>query len=62
MEHWRPPALGPITKPEDRRIDHTNLIALIAIGVIGCLITVSLMLCSPDLALTVEQFNPFAGP
>jgi hypothetical protein len=62
MEHWRPPALGPITKPEDRRTDHANLIALIAIGVVGCLITVSLMLCFPDLALTVEQFNSFAGP
>ena len=59
MEHWRPPALGPITKLEDHRL---NLIALIAIGIVGCLITVGLMLYLPDLALTVDQFNPFAGP
>jgi len=59
MKYWRPPALEPITKTEDRRL---NLIALIAIGVIGCLITVGLMLYFPDLALTEEQFNPFAGP
>jgi hypothetical protein len=60
MRHWRPPELEPITKP--RRTDHPNLITLIAVGVIGCLIAVSLVLCFPDLGLTVEQFNPFAGP
>ena len=62
MKYWRPPELEPITKPEDRRSNHRNLITLIAVGVIGCLIAVSLTLCFPDLGLTVEQFNPFAGP
>ena len=62
MKHWRPPEPEPITKPEDRRPNHPNLIALIAVGAIGCLIAVSLILCFPDLGLTMEQFNPFAGP
>jgi hypothetical protein len=62
MKHWRPFELEPITKLEDRRTDHSNLITLIAAGVIGCLIAVSLILCFPDLGLTVERFNTFAGP
>lgn len=63
MKHWPPPPeLEPIIKPEDRRTGHPNLITMIAVGVIGCLIAVSLILCFPDLGLTVEQFNPFVGP
>jgi hypothetical protein len=62
MKYWRPPELEPIAKPEDRRTDYPSLITLIAVGVIGCLIAVSFTLCFPDLGLTVEQFNPFAGP
>jgi hypothetical protein len=62
MKYWRPPELETIAKPEDRRTDRRDLITLIAVGVIGCLISVSLTLCFPDLGLTVEQFNPFAGP
>jgi hypothetical protein len=62
MKYWRPPELEPIAKPEDRRTDRRDLITLIAIGVIGCLISISLTLYFPDLGLTVEQFNPFAGP
>ena len=61
MRHWRPPELEPITKP-DRRTDHPNLITMIAVGVIGCLIVVGLILCFLDLGLTVEQFNSFVGP
>ena len=48
MKYWRPPELEPITKPEDRRTDYPSLITLIAVGVIGCLIAVSLTLCFPD--------------
>jgi hypothetical protein len=62
MKHWPPPTLEPITKPEDRRKDYANLIALTAIGLIGCLIAVSSMLYFPDLGLAVEHFSPFAGP
>jgi hypothetical protein len=62
MKYWRPPELEPIAKPEDRRADRRDLITLIAVGVIGCLISIGLTLCFPDLGLTVEQFNPFAGP
>jgi hypothetical protein len=62
MKHWPPPKLEPIIRPEDRRTDHPNLITLIVVGVIGCLIAVSLILRFPDLGLTVEQFNPFVGP
>jgi hypothetical protein len=62
MKHWRPPELEPITKPEDRRTGNPNLITLIAVGVIGCLIALGLILFFPNLGLTVEQFNPFAGP
>ena len=47
MKYWRPPELEPIAKPEDRRTDRRDLITLIAVGVIGCLISVSLTTLLP---------------
>jgi hypothetical protein len=35
-------------------------VRLLAVGIIGCLISVSFTLCFPDLGLAAEQFNPFA--
>jgi hypothetical protein len=76
MKHLRTRELEPTIKHEDRRsktrdatwdrivatITNPNLIAVMIIGIIGCLIAVNLILRFPDLGLTVEQFNPFAGP
>ena len=62
MKHWPPPELESNIKTEDRRTNHPNLIAMIAVGVVGCLIAVDLTLYFPDLGLTVEQLNLFAGP
>jgi hypothetical protein len=66
------PIREPITKPEDRRsktldqivaaITNPHLIAAVIFFLIGCLIAAILILRFPDLGLTVEQFNPFAGP
>jgi hypothetical protein len=49
-------------QPADHAADFPNLIAVIMFSVIGLLIAVNLMLRFPDPALTVEQFNIFAGP
>jgi len=56
------------TKLDDHRqgadhvADFPDLIAVIMFSVIGLLIAANLMFRYPDLALTVEQFNTFAGP
>jgi hypothetical protein len=62
MKHWPPPKLESNIKTEDRRTNHPNFIAMIAVGVVGCLIAVGLTLYFPDLGLTVAQLNLFAGP
>ncbi len=59
--------LQPTTKLDDRPrpVDHVadfpNLIVVIMLSVIGLLIAANLMFRFPDPALTVEQFNTFAG-
>ena len=60
MKHWPPPKLESNIKTG--RTNHPNFIAMIAVGLVGCLIAVGLTLCFPDLGLTVEQSNLFAGP
>jgi hypothetical protein len=42
--------------------DFPNLIVVIVFSIIGVLIAANLMFRFPDPALTVEQFNTFAGP
>lgn len=59
MKHLRPPDL-PTTKPEDRL--RAPPIVLMLFGIIVCLVVANLIFRFPDLGLTVEQFNPFAGP
>ena len=39
-----------------------GLIAVMIFVVIGCLIVLNVVFRFPDLGLTVEQFNLFAGP
>jgi hypothetical protein len=68
MRTWRAHDLEQTTKLYDRRqtadhvADFPDLIAVTAFSVIGLLMAANLMLRLPDLALTVEQFNAFAGP
>jgi hypothetical protein len=39
-----------------------HLIAAVIFFLTGCWLAANLLLRFPDLGLTVEQFNPFAGP
>lgn len=60
MKHVHPPEPKPIAKPDSQT--RANLILLIAIGFVGCLVAISLTLRFPELGMTAEQFNAFAGP
>jgi hypothetical protein len=75
VKHLPTRELEPTTKPEDRRsktpqmrdrivaaLTNPDLFAVVLLFVIACLIAANLILRFPDLGLTVEQFNPFAGP
>jgi len=68
MKTLRARDLEPTANPRDRRptadhdADSSNPIAVIMFSVIGLLIAVNLILRVPEVALTVEQFNTFAGP
>ena len=62
MKHWRPPELEPITKPEDRRTGNPESHHANRCWRNWLLIAVSLILCFPNLGLTVEQFEPVRRP
>ena len=71
MKHLRTRELEPTSKPQDRRslpdriaavTKNQNLVAATIFCAVVCLIALSLILYFPDTGLTVEQFNPFAGP
>ena len=71
MKHLRTRELEPTSKAKDRgslphRIaaatKNPNLVAATIFCAVACLIALSLILYFPDAGLTVEQFNPFAGP
>jgi hypothetical protein len=71
MKHLRTRELEPTSKPKDRgSLPHRiaaatkspDLVATIILCAVVCLIALNLILYFPDLGLTVEQFNPFAGP
>jgi hypothetical protein len=75
VKHLPRRELEPTTKPEDRRsktpqmrdrivaaITIPDLFAVVLLFVVACLIAANLIFRFPDLGLTVEQFNPFAGP
>jgi hypothetical protein len=74
MKQLRARELEPATKPEDcpsemrvtpkrtvATITNPSLIAVMIFTVIGCLIVLNVVFRFPDLGLTVEQFNLFAG-
>jgi hypothetical protein len=54
--------LGDHPQTADHAADLANLIVVIMFSLIGLLIAANLILSFPDPALTVEQFNIFAGP
>ncbi len=54
--------LGHRQQTAERGADFPGLIAVIMFSVIGLLLAANLMLRFPSPALTVEQFNTFAGP
>ena len=68
MNPLRAYELEPTTKLQDRPqtaerdAGFPSLIVIIMFSAIGLLITANLVLHFPDPALTVEQFNTFAGP
>ena len=71
MKQLRARELEQATKPETqvtlkrRTVAATTdpgLIAVMIFAVIGCLIVLNVLFRFPDLGLTVEQLNLFAGP
>ncbi len=68
MNTFRAYDLQPTTKlddraqPADRAADFPSLTVIIMFSAIGLLLAANLLLHFPDPALTVEQFNVFAGP
>ena len=51
-----------LQRPDQTVADSSDLIVVIMFSLIGLLIAANLMFRFLDLAVTVEQFNAFAGP